>query len=130
MESPSGPSSSQQPIDTAEATAQPEEDLPNCTIDDQDGSEIPDVSDASRSEKRRPKMNPQRGRCEKNSKRSQLPSVTTDHQRRRSKLGNNKKGRKEIKREQNRLAAAKYRNRKHNLTKALNTKVEELRDQH
>ncbi|KAF4446850.1 Transcription factor atf21 [Fusarium austroafricanum] len=130
VEPPSGPSSSQQPIDTAEVTAQPEEDLPNCTLDDQDGPEIPDVSGASRSEVRRPKTNPPRGRCEKNSKRSQLPSVTTDHQGRRTKLGSDKKGRKGIKREQNRLAAAKCRDRKRDLANALNTEVEELRVRH
>jgi hypothetical protein len=127
VQSPLGPATSQQTIDMSEATAQPKS-----SRDHRDRPERPVVSNTSRPEEHRPKTNPPKERrCGKNSERNQLFSVTKfHHQVNRTKLSNDKKGKKRTKQEQNRLAAARCRDRNRDLASALNNEVEALKDRH
>ncbi|KIL90034.1 hypothetical protein FAVG1_06772 [Fusarium avenaceum] len=127
MQSPLGPGTSQQTIYTAEAITQPKS-----SRDNQDRSERSTVSNTSISEVRRLKKNPPKGRRRgKNSERNQLfPVAKFHHQVKRTKLSNDKKGKKRTKLEQNRLAAAKCRDRKRDLANVLNNEMEVLKDRH
>lgn len=127
VQSPLGPGTSQQLIYKAEAIAQPKS-----SRDHQDRPERSDVSNTSPTDVHRSKTNLPKGRRrEKNSETNQPFSVTQFHpQGERTKLSNDKKGKKRTKREQNRVAAAKCRDRKRDLASELNNEVDALKDRH
>lgn len=127
VQSPLGPGTFQQPIDKVEDIAQPKS-----FRDHQDRPERSDVANTSPTEVHRPKTNLPKGRRRgKNSERNQLFSVTQfHHQGKGAKLSNNKGRNKRTKQEQNRLAAAKCRDRKRDLASTLNNEVEALKDRH
>lgn len=127
VQSPLGLCAFQQNIDTAEAVAQPKS-----SRDNQDRPERSSVSNTLISEVHRSKTNlPKESRRGRNSERNQLFSVTQfHHQGKKTKLSNDKRGKKRTKQEQNRLAAAKCRDRKRDLASTLNNEVEALKYRH
>ncbi|KAI6756154.1 hypothetical protein HG530_011890 [Fusarium avenaceum] len=127
VQSPLGPGTSQQPIYTAEAIAQPKSSLYH-----QDRPERSTVSNTLTPEVHQSKTNTPKGRRrEKNFKSSQVFSVTEyHHEGKRTKLSNDKKGKKRTKQEQNRVAATKCRDRKRYLASTLNNEVDALKERH
>ena len=130
-----GAGSWQQTNDTAQIPAQPQQPqqrLPGCVLGNERGPQVADASQDRPSEVIRSQADPSKGEREENSnsRPSGLSLINTDHQGKKAKVVDDKKGNKSLVRARNRVSAAKCRNQKRHHADKLKVKVEELADLH